>query len=152
MEMKTGERTCMSRTVWSEKRILLFFLDFILQNSQANERGELALHLAHCRYLIGSLILSVYSWNVYISGMAVWKFWGSCKFLLLFCLELNMKFPERQWCFREEALAKPPTGKCGKSSHHWRRLPSSGENTPSWFTASWEVLCVSGRRTCREKA
>lgn len=46
-----------------------------------------------------------------------------------FCLELNMKFPERQWCFREEALAKPPTGKCAKSTYHWRCLPSSGEDT-----------------------
>lgn len=58
-----------------------------------------------------------------------------------FCLELNMKFPERQWCFREEALAKPLTGKCSKSSHHWRRLPSGGENTPKLIYSLVGSVC-----------
>lgn len=32
-----------------------------------------------------------------------------------FALELNMKFLERQWYFKGEALAKHPMGKCAKS-------------------------------------
>ena len=32
-----------------------------------------------------------------------------------FRLELSMKFLERQWCFKGEALAKPLMGKCARS-------------------------------------
>lgn len=43
------------------------------------------------------------------------KFEANLKSYCCFALELNMKFLERQWYFKGEALAKHPMGKCAKS-------------------------------------
>ena len=91
-------------------------------------RASWLLHLAHCRYLIRSWF---YQFTAEMFTLVEWQyenFEAHVNSCCCFRLELNMKFPERQWCFREEALAKPLMGKCAKSTHHWIRLLSSGED------------------------
>lgn len=126
--MKTGERACVSQSdLWRESICSSWTLFYRIP--QANGKASWLLHLAHCRYLVGNLILSVYGWNVYISWMAVWKFWGSCKFLLLFLFRAKHEVSGETVVVSGGGLGKSPTGKCAKSTHHWRHLPSSGEDT-----------------------
>lgn len=65
-----------------------------------------------------------------------------------FHLELNMKFLERQWCFKGEASAKPLMGKWATSATQSLETLSvrRRERSLSWCPPLWEALCVSGRR------